>query len=72
MLLTKLVKFGNVICMQDRYYLKDLIKILKISRNTYYNWEQAKKVPKPKRDPMSRYRYWTKKDIEELRKLARR
>ncbi len=58
--------------MEKRYYLRDLIKILGVSRKTYYNWEQAKKIPKPKRDPMNRYRYWTVCDIKKIRKKTGR
>ncbi|MFH1014691.1 MAG: MerR family transcriptional regulator [Nitrospirota bacterium] len=58
--------------MEKRYHLKDLTKILGIGRNTYYNWEQSGKIPKPKRDPMSRFRYWTEKDIRKLRKITGR
>ena len=55
-----------------RYYLDDVIKILGISRTTYYNWEASGKVSKPKRDPMSRYRYWTDADLKKLKKLRGR
>ena len=55
-----------------RYYIDDVIRALDISRKTYYNWEASKKVPKPKRDPMSRYRYWTESDIKKLKKLTGR
>jgi len=58
--------------MEQRYRINDLIKFLGISKNTYYNWEEAGKVPKPKRDPMSNYRYWTLKDIEQIKKIAGR
>ena len=55
-----------------RYYLDDVIKVLGISRKTYYNWEASGKVPKPKRDPMSRYRYWTEADLRKLKKITGR
>lgn len=55
-----------------RHYIQEVIKILGISKKTYYNWEDAGKVPEPKRDPMSNYRYWTKKDIEKLKKITGR
>ncbi len=58
--------------MEKRYYIEDLIKFLGISRKTYYNWEEAGKVSKPKRDPMSNYRYWTEADIKKLKKLTGR
>ena len=58
--------------MEKRYYIEDIEKILNVPRNTYYNWEKRKKVPKPKRDPMSKYRYWTESDIKQLKKITGR
>lgn len=58
--------------MNKRYYISDLVKVLGISRKTYYNWEHAGKIPKPHRDPMSGFRYWTKEDIEKLKKITGR
>ncbi len=58
--------------MKERYYINDLIKELGITKNTYYNWEKAGKVPESKRDPMSNYRYWTEEDIKKLKKLTKR
>ena len=61
-----------MLLMERRYYLEELVKILKIPRSTYYNWERAGKVPEPKRDPMSNYRYWTEADIKKLKKITGR
>ncbi len=58
--------------MEKQYFIKDLEKILKISRKSYYNWEKSGKVPKAKRDPMSKYRYWTEDDIKKLKKITGR
>ena len=58
--------------MEKQYFIKDLEKILKISRKSYYNWEKSGKVPKAKRDPMSKYRYWTEEDIKKLKKITGR
>ena len=55
-----------------RYYTAEAIKILDISRKTLYLWEGAKKIPRAKRDPMSRYRYWTEQDIKKLKKITGR
>ena len=57
---------------EKRYFIQEVIKILGISKKTYYNWEDAGKIPTPKRDPMSNYRYWTKKDIDKLKKITGR
>lgn len=57
---------------EKRYFIKDVVEILGISRRTYYNWENAGKIPEAKRDPMSGYRYWTEKDLKRLRKITGR
>lgn len=58
--------------MDKKYYIEDIERILKVPRTTYYNWEKLGKVPKPERDPMSRYRYWTEKDLQRLKKMTGR
>jgi len=58
--------------MEKRYFIEDIERLLGISRKTYYNWENAGKVPKAKRDPMSNYRYWTAKEIKKLKKITGR
>ncbi|MFH1189526.1 MAG: hypothetical protein V1682_02405 [Candidatus Omnitrophota bacterium] len=58
--------------MKKRYYIEDIEEIFSIDRKTYYNWEKAGKVPKAKRDPMNRYRYWEEEDISKLKKLTGR
>ena len=58
--------------MEKKYFIKDLEEILGISRKSYYNWEKSGKVPKAKRDPMSKYRYWTEEDIKKLKKITGR
>lgn len=58
--------------MEKRYSVSEVIKILNISRKTLYLWEEAGKIPIPKRDPMSKYRYWTDEDIKKLKKITGR
>ena len=58
--------------MEKRFQIKDVEKALHITRRTYYRWEEAGKIPKAKRDPMSNKRYWTKKEIEKLKKITGR
>ncbi len=58
--------------MEKRYLIKDIINALGICRKTYYNWESTGKIPKPKREPMSGYRYWTEDDMKKLKKIAGR
>jgi DNA-binding transcriptional MerR regulator len=55
-----------------RYFTEEVVKILGIYRKTLYNWEKKGKIPKPKRDPMSRYRYWTLEDVKKLKKITGR
>ena len=62
----------NTSIMKKRYSITDIIRELGISRKTYYNWEYANKVPKPKRDPMNGWRYWTSEDIKKLKKITGR
>lgn len=59
--------------MNDKkYFMHDIIEELGVARNTIYNWETTKKIPKPKRDPMSGYRYWTEADVKKIKKLSGR
>lgn len=58
--------------MKKRYSIDDVIKELGVSRKTYYNWEHARKIPKPKRDPMNNWRYWTAEDLKKLKKITGR
>ena len=58
--------------IEKRYTVREVIKELGISRTTFYNWDRAKKIPKPKRDPMSGWRYWTESDIKKLKKITGR
>lgn len=58
--------------MEKRYHIDEIVKALGISRKTYYNWEEAGKVPRAKRDPMSDYRYWTEADLKKLKKITGR
>jgi len=55
-----------------RYTTAKLQKILKVSKNTLIRWEKAKKIPPARRDPMSKYRYWTDEDLKKLKKITGR
>ena len=50
--------------------VSEVIKALGISRKTYYLWETMGKIPKPKREPISGYRYWTEEDLRKLKKIV--
>ncbi len=58
--------------MNKLFRMEDIERILGIPRRTYYRWEAAGKVPKAKRNPMSNQRYWTKGDVERLKKITGR
>ena len=58
--------------MKDKYFIKDLERILGVNRKTYFYWEKKGKVPKAKRTLMGNYRYWTEGDIERLKKITGR
>jgi DNA-binding transcriptional MerR regulator len=55
-----------------RYSASEISEILGISKKTLFNWEQSGKIPKPKRDPMNNYRYYTKEDLTKLKRITRR
>ncbi len=56
----------------NRYTAQEVADTLGIYKRTLFNWEAAGKIPKAKRDPMNNYRYYSDKDIAELRKIAER
>ncbi|NVM56441.1 MAG: MerR family transcriptional regulator [Candidatus Helarchaeota archaeon] len=51
------------------YSAGEVIKVLGICRKTLYNWEVTGKIPRPKRESFSKYRYYSAEDIEKIRKL---
>jgi DNA-binding transcriptional MerR regulator len=52
------------------YRISEVIKALGICRKTYYIWENAGKIPRPRREPISGYRYWTEEDLRRLKKIV--
>jgi len=54
------------------YFIKDVEKMLDVKRETLFYWEKTGKIPKAKRTVMGNYRYWTKKDIDKLKKITGR
>jgi len=55
---------------RKKFYIKDVEKILGVKRSTLFVWERENKIPKAKREKMSGYRYWSKAEIERIRKMA--
>ena len=58
--------------MKKNYSLRDVSKILGVSKRTLMNWEKAGKIPHAGRDPMNNYRYYKTADIEKLKKITGR
>ena len=50
------------------YLAGEVAKILGVHRNTLFNWIKSGKI-KPRRDKLSGYYYWTKKEVAELKKM---
>lgn len=63
---------GVYIVIDKRYTMEDVTKALGVSKNTVIAWEAMKKIPKPKRDPMNNWRYWTVEDLKKLKKVTGR
>ncbi len=55
----------------ERFYIQYLEKKLGVKRTTYFYWERVGKVPKAKRTKMGSYRYWTKGEIDYLKKIIK-
>lgn len=54
---------------KNKYYtMKDVCRIIGVTKNTIINWERWGLI-KPKRDDLMNYRYWTKDDIPKLKKV---
>ncbi|MDP2922285.1 MAG: MerR family transcriptional regulator [Candidatus Omnitrophota bacterium] len=54
------------------YRISEVIRVLGISRKTYYIWENTGKIPKARREPISGYRYWTAEDLRKLKKIVKK
>lgn len=57
---------------RNRYKAKEVAEMLGIYKRTLFNWEEAGKIPKAKRDPMNNYRYYIESDIKKLKEIAER
>ena len=54
------------------YRISEVCAILGIFKNTLYNWEKKKKIPRAYRDPMSGWRLYAEEDIEKIMSLSGR
>ncbi len=57
--------------MMDKFTVKDLEEQLNVKRTTLFYWEKTGKIPKAKRTPMGNYRYWSKEDVDKIKKLLK-
>lgn len=57
---------------KKRYFIRDVARILGVSSRTVINWELAGKIPRAKRDPMSKYRVYSEEDVKKLKKITGR
>ena len=57
--------------MEKKYFVKDVEKMLGVTRLNISYWEKTGKIPKAKRTPMGNYRYWLKADIDKLRAILK-
>lgn len=63
----------EVIIKGKRYYkVAEVCRILGIFKNTLYNWEKKRKIPRAYRDPMSNWRLYAKEDVDQLRQISGR
>lgn len=57
---------------KKRYFIRDVARLLRVNSRTILNWEEAGKIPKAARDPMSRYRVYSDGDVKRLKKITGR
>jgi len=55
----------------NKLFIKDIEKILGVKRETLFYWEKTGKIPKSKRTPMGNYRYWSKEDVDKIKRLLK-
>lgn len=54
------------------YNTQEVADLLGVVKNTLYNWENAGKIPKAKRDPMNNYRIYDRRTLKRLKKITGR
>ena len=48
----------------------EVAAILGVTSRTLRNWLQAKKIPEPKRDPVTGFRLWSQQDVDTIRVIV--
>lgn len=54
---------------KDKYYIRDAERYLGVYRAKLFYWEATGKIPKSKRETMSRYRYWNFTDLKKIKDI---
>ena len=54
------------------YRINEVAEILGVPKRTLHSWERAGKIPKAKRDAVSKYRLYTGEDVEKLKRITGR
>ena len=57
--------------MEKKYFIKDVEKMLGVTRLNIVYWEKKGKIPKARRTPMGNYRYWSKEEVERIKQLLK-
>jgi DNA-binding transcriptional MerR regulator len=57
--------------LRNFYTVGDVAKMLKVNKRSLQNWSIGGKIP-DRREKMSGYRIYTKRDIEKIRKIITR
>ncbi len=57
--------------MEKKFFMKDLEKMLGVTRLNIFYWEKTGKIPKARRTPMGNYRYWTKEEVDKIKQLLK-
>jgi excisionase family DNA binding protein len=57
--------------LKNREFLKthEVAQTLNVSCTTLYNWLREGRIPEPQRNPLTKYRLWTVKDVELIRNV---
>jgi len=48
----------------------EVAEVLGVTTQTLYNWLRKGRIPEPNRNPITRYRLWTPKDVDRIRQLV--
>ena len=55
----------------DYFKSGEVAELLGVTKQTLLNWLRRGLVTEPERNPVTRYRLWTEKDVERVRRMLR-